>query len=739
MNPEDKNENQKTGEETLGQEEQNSQGTTGIASSALAATPAGRLGRVTGFIKGHKKGMSGGVIATIITIFVVIFVGGIGSTQLIWMNSIMQGFHYGPYNRNVVRQADRTIRAYQNTNNTKLSQKMQTTQQDSRQAKRVANTRTSNVSKLNRRGVHRVTIGNKINTARGFSKPPFRWRIFSGRAAGNSWTSPRLLLKGVSDQTGNRKPTNIGFRSDINRTIEQMESADKTQRKSIARGFARGVGTTAATAAATLICLSAAYDDILPDDKELYELFLTYAGTFNAAGAQLAAGEDVHDDEINDAMQAYYETMEVGGEEEVEYRGVEKNEEGNDELEESGTTVVEKDDREVVNIDFSQSAAWKRATNLPVDGNEEDYGIDHSLDSIMDVHNGLRSFGEGANFLTGGNATAVCIASSALSLPLLALEIKATMVSGGGWQAARRLVTHGAMTVMIVNMVEGLTSGSYMPDTPAMQMGLTGAGMSTTQSELARSQGGVPISSDETNARRAQHFELLAEEDRDKGFAWRYLSPDNPRSALTNFAMTANFSLGGMFKSLANIPKKLPGLVANALSSRTYADDDFDNYDLGLFDMSEKQMSDDMDILDNADVVEGWFDDIDTKTPYSCVSGATDEEAEGSLEGFVDLSGNPCNADRWEKSLAMQIIVSKCMSLPYYEMEDNEWRFSMSDGPLSDTVDCSNPSSNHLDIWERVGLYKMSHDIVDSTNCLSHDMPCNLGESFFEGMIIHAN
>ncbi len=710
--------------------------TSKLASSA----PAGGVSKIVSFASKHKKGGLTGAITAITVVMFMTFIGGIASTQLIWMNNIMQGFHYGPYDRSVSNQANRTIRAYQRANdNTALGRKMTSATQDTVRSNRVQGTNINDVSRLNRRGFHRNSIGTKINNVRSrLGKPSFRWKVFDNKAAGREgWISPRLLLRGVSDQTGNRRVT--GVRPDIDNTVNRMADSNTSQRKVIARGFARGAGVTASTAVTTFICLSAAYDDMLPDDEEMYEMFLSMASSFNAAGAQLAAGEDVHSDEIADAMDAYYETIEVGGshDEDLEYVDAAINEDGDVNFSHSDSRGDSTEDPVSRSHDAAtDSAAWKRAVNIPLNNNETDIHMAYGdLGSFMAVNNVIRSVGGAANFISAGNTAIACGVASFLTIPLLALEIKATIGTGGGAQLGARVLTHGVIGLAIANYLEGLASGGFMPELPSTTMGMTGVGHELAQSEVARSQGSVPISSDQANQRRAQHFEKLAQEDREKGFVWRYLSPDNPRSTLTNFAMTANPSLKGTINYLASIPRRLPSLIARATSSPTYADMDYDHYGINLYDMSDRQMS--LDIIDNAEIVESWFSDIDSLELYYCESGVLNEEGQDTQEisesNLVGSDGLACNMDRWKKATTTQIIIDYCMSLPYYEMENNRWRFSSDSSPVQQTVNCAEPSDEHLDVWERVGLYKLTHDLVDSINCLSHNSPCpGLGVGFFE-------
>lgn len=685
----------KKGSSTVGKAAEKA-GSKGLASAVSKASPAGIALSALSFVRGHKKRFltGGGILGAVIGVVVTVSTLLTGS-QLIWMNNIFGDLHTKPYERNVVSRAlmaRRAINQPARHDQTKLGSKMQEINSDPSKRAKVQDTKPRKVAKVNRRMLHRSRIGNKINTVRSQTgKPRHKWKIFEGKKPDGSRASPRMKMKGVFKRGEIKK---AGNRGRLNNAMEQAREASPRERKSILRRTALRSGITITGAVSTAVCLAAAYDDMLPDDKELYELFLTYGASFNTAGSQAAAGEDMHGEEYSDAMSVYYDEYdtELDAPESEEFEVVDKNEEGEETREEKTVEGDSQQEKETIRNNFAHSAAWKRATNQPVTGNEEDHGFTYGT-GLGGLHSAFRSIGGGANFLTGGNASLVCKAASIASIPVFAVEIVATFKTGGLVQAGGKLLTHGAMIGGTIYMMEQLSVGEVMPEGSVMQMASTDAGMNLTQSEYARSQGAPPVSHEEMAAVREANFEKIEEEDKERGFAWRYFSPDNHRSALAQVALASNsFDAGSLLKPFTNFASTIGNAISRAFPKTSAQEDDvFDNYGIKQFHFTGS----DADPLDNADYVENTL---------GC-----------------DVESETCSGDSAD-ALRAEIILSKCMPLPYYEMEDNDWTFRDSRDGNTVEVDCRQRTS----LYEKVGTWKLDNDIVDGYECLSHDDLCEI-------------
>lgn len=682
----------------------------GVAGAIASKSP---IGRIANFFSTNKRETAIGTTILISIIGVVSMIASIvAPAQMVWMNTIAQGFNYDPYNRSTTARAFALKDVWNQDRDTRMSRKKQAAAANPDQVDRISNTPPRDTSRLNRRFQHRFEIKSRIDTVRQrYAKPRFVWKVFEGKArSGWSRLTPRLRLQGVS--TPDRNRVNVPLREGLNNNVEEIANeSDPERRRSLARSAARRAGISTVQALSTTLCLGALVDDMIPEEDEMYELYLSYAANFNAAGSQLAAGQEVHGDEVSDAMSLYYDSIEVEDvDEEVTVDTDEQTEDG-ETITETNVYEADPDGAQVMNRDFSQSAAFKRTTNRPVTGSEEDIDLAYGMDlgMLSGTVSALKSVGGLANRFTGGNATTLCAAAGVLSVPLFIGEIILTVKTGGLIKAGVKVTFHAAMVAAMAHFFEMLSDGFVSPEGPVMQHAHADLGMNLSQSEMARNQGSVPVTSAEMNNMRTAHLQKQGEEDRQRGFVWRYLSPENPRSTLTTMAMTQDFGVKNILNSIATIPQKLPSLISGALFTRADANEDFDNYKIQQFGLTEFQLG--IDVVENDEYVEfidGEEFDLGG-SGYSCTFESMDEitwneqsdeereanEALGNGEimrsnylVFYNFEGPPdpddpseepteCNTRRWRDAVLMYELINQCMTPAYYQMlEERGWSFN---------------------------------------------------------------
>ncbi|MEX0749012.1 MAG: hypothetical protein WD467_02055 [Candidatus Saccharimonadales bacterium] len=657
-----------------------------LAGAALKTTP---VGRALSFITRNKKStaVGGGILGFIVSV-VALIVMIIPPTQLMWMNNVFQDFNFGPHDRSVVGRANRINEhlRLRRSNDTQLGQKIENVSADDAQRARVAETSGDRVSRYNRRAPFRDMIGSRIRGG-------FNWRFFTGHSRSSpSYVNSRNKMLGINDSSlradarveeinttdeGETVRTEDTSRSNnINQITEEIK-ANPSESRTIARRAARRVSSSAVVATVMVGCLSAAYDDLIPDDQELYETLLTTAANFMTAGSQLAHGEEVHGDEIADTLSAYEDTIESDREFTAEGEGA----------------IVEGEG--TVHRSFSNSAAWKRATNQPTTGNEED--ADLAYDEMVNIgllSSTFRYIGGAVNTVPGTRAVCSFIGNPVVGFVATAGEGIAAFMSGGTTAAIKVALREGAFIASLAFLFEQVSFESIIPDGPEMLMATTDMGMNLSQSEFARSQGAPPVSSGIANALRADHYKQLGMEDRARGIAWRYFSLDNPRSTLTNIAMTHNFSWSTLTRSMASLPNRLSSLITNALFTSTAANEEFHNYNIQQYAFTYSDL--DVDPLENAAYVE---------SALHCGGG-------------IDiLASDNCTTDKTTEGELMLKIYDECIrtSRAYWQIKDSRL--------------CTKPTSSERAAWVKVGVWNLDHSLVDSLECLSHDKPCTQNSS----------
>lgn len=710
MNPEDKTESQKATGEALEQGEKDSKGmAAGIAGSALAATPAGRLAKLAGLASRNKKGIAiGTTILVVIVTIVFSFVLTTSSTIIIWMASIFGDINFGDFDRRTSGRFNRIIRDIDTIRDTEAGRKVRTSPATEAGLKNVD-------AEMAKRGNRRLYMRPEITRKSG-GLTARSWRFFRGRppdASGGQSASDRMRGKGRMNRSGGDAPPRI------QEVVDETRAAPANEKSTtFRRGIRRVAGGSAVGLGMVVGCLSSMYEGLEPDEREKYLMILGAGVDILTASSQLMQGKDIDMEELDDLMTAYMDTYEAG------------------DLDESlGDELIQDD--EVVHRGFWDSAAWKRATNEPLQGDEEDidlkYGEEHGL-----VESGALALGGALNSTAAeallnpftffsdqalqlifedwkSNNLKVSDICGGLMTPGVGevLSIAEFAVSLGAGRVVSFLVSEAALYGVSYSLSNALSFGEPFPDSPAMVTGNNDMGLNLMNSENARSQGALPISSSAANQQRQAYLDDLAQENLEKGFAWRYFSLDNPRSAVAKIAMRNTLSPQNLLRSIVSIPANLPKTIAGAFTQRVNANEHFNNHGIRQFSFPD-------DVLDISP--EEAADYVETRIGYECTEG---EDEEGNV---VHLGPNQstCDEDRWEEAVIIEAIIAGCMTEPYWVMEENSWE-SRYRHPVTNQrlkINCSGPSGSHRYIWERVGLWKFDLDLVDTGVCLSHDQPC---------------
>lgn len=702
----------------------------GAAKLATSTNPVGRAaGLALGLFARNKKASitGGGILSVIIGVF--IFVSSIlPATQLIWMGAIFNDFNFGPHHRNVVNRSVRVKKRLGDVSqqDTRMGKQAEAIVSDDARVDKLDKTNKEMLGRTNQRHKFRSTIARKINTARPPNADRFRWRFFTGDSAdSDGFRSPKKRFRGTDD---GRQRTNIDGRyEDAANDTRNSNNPSRTAR-SHARGIAKGslIGASLAVG-----CSSALISDAIPDKKERYEILMGRAGDFHTAGSQLGANENVHSDEVTDAMSAFQDTEYIPESERLKNEEVDTGgitaappEEGESTPEEP---VADKDslagsevdkaladaEEKEVHRSFSHSAAWKRATNQEVQGNEPDIEMSFPAENGF-LASGVLSIGRTLGMIPGFTSLCGVVSNPYIGWTLTGVEGVVSLFSGpaavGRFAAVEALIT--GLSFMITNMA----FDAMVPEGPAELMGHIDAGGNMANSENSRDQGAPPVSNDQMNEQRQAHLEKLADEDLERGLVWRYLSPDNHRSVLASVAMsTGTLSTADLIKPFTNFSTVISsafGRLFTPLSADGH-DNEFDNYKIEQFAFSE-------DTLKNIDPAEN-DKKMDRIEGYRC----TENEA----GNYIDSNGNPCNMGRWSNAVLMELITEDCMKRPYYEHMDNDWTYEREEGPIKHKIDCrtaKNPDNgrNYRPFWGQLGVWKLDQDIVDNIDCLTHNNPC---------------
>lgn len=711
----------------------------GVAKLATSTTPVGRVAGlalgVFNFLKSNKKASitGGAILGTLIS--VVMLLGSLlPATQLVWMGAIFNDFNFGPHNRNVVNRSER-IRSRVGdlrNNDTRMGQQADAIASDDSRVNRMQDIPDQNLERTNQRNKFRANIQRKINTARPQSVERFRWRFFTGDSAdSDGFRSPKKRLRGTDD--GRRRasldgPEQYQEAADDTRNSDGPSRAARSHARQIARGSLIG-------ASIAVGCASAMVADVIPDEKERYEILMGRAGNFYTAGSQLGAGEDVHGDEVSDTMSAFQDTEQTLESERLRNEEIDTDDviaEPPDEGEATpGDPVADPDslsgseidraladaEEEEVPRSFSHSAAWKRATNQEIHGNEPDIDMSFPGENGFLASNTL-AVGGTLNAIPGFTSLCRVVASPYIGWPLAVVEGVASAFSGPGaigrFAAIEGVVT--GLSFMLMNMAfDGL-----VPEGPEELTGHIDMGSNLANEENSRYQGAPPVSNSEMNEQRQAYYQHLADKDRERGFVWRYVSPDNHRSVLAQVAMSGGLwsvsDLAKPFTNFSAVVNSAFSRVFTTVSASQHGLEDFHNYDIVQFTFSS-------DSLNSVDPVENDQEMSDIED-YQCT------ETEG---GYQDSSGSACNIDRWNDARLMEVIIEECMENPYYEHTDNDWEYDYeqirtADGDLEEyenEIDCSGDlTSRERSFWERVGAWRLDQDIMDNIDCLTHDDPC---------------
>ncbi|MEX0932105.1 MAG: hypothetical protein WDZ81_00680 [Candidatus Saccharimonadales bacterium] len=632
------------------------------------------------FLKRHKKGTAagvggGGIVAAIIT-FVVLLSG----TQLIWMNQIMQDFNFGPHDRSAASRANRIKNEFSKikSSNTDLGRNANNLIADS-QLDRVSSIGEAKVVSHQRRDPFRRLLGSR-------SGGQIEWRLFRGLPRSSpEYQSPRNKMLGISesdilqgstnveeevksedgetntDETKKRPVNDEGVDS-VREATERIKQEPHNSRR-ISQSAARSIKGGAIVIGLITTCLAQNYDALTPSEKERYEMLITTGGNFLTSGSQYQTQENVHSDEIVDITEAYTDTVEYENEE--------------------GKLVSE-------SRSFTDSAAWKRATGQPTTGEEPDseLSFDRNFNLLSSTLLGIGG-AINDNFLAEHPTRIFCkvIQTKTVGTALLVGDAVLSWL-GGPISRAAFVAVEAGLRIAMPFLIEQLAFEQVIPEGPAMLLATNDMGLNLGQAEFARSQGAPPISNAEVTAMRASHQRSLAQEDQQRGVQWRYLSPENPRSALSKVAMNVlptQLTIPGTVKKIASIPTSLFKNMFKPFSVQAENHiEEFNNYGIQQYGFTEGDVE--IDVAENAQIVE---------KALSCAGNP---------------DGTGCTEEMVENGQQMQEILEKCIETGkrYYELDDF----------------CKTAEGQKRENWVSVGLWKYDESLIESLACLSHDQPC---------------
>ena len=688
----------------------------GAASTAMKATPWGRVLSALSFIKRNKKAAvsGGGIIAFIISVAIFITTVLTPSSQIIWMSSILGDFNFGPNNRNAGSRVANIINRTSElrNNDTRMGRQANAISSDQTRMNRVNNTENRMFIRGNQRFNFRETINRRINTVRGrIGLSPRSWSIFEGNPrTAEGYRNPGNRIRGTDSARASTRTVPGPFQDAVE-TARTSDNPRSTRAQSI-RSITKANASTALIAAG---CATAIISDVIPDEEERYEILMSRGADIYTAGSQASAGENVHGDEAADFMDEFYETRTV----------VQADSDIADNLSEDDLNIREDEDEKDIEIEgtaqelgldgesdveerdysFSNTAAWKRNTRQEPDGNEIDVNMSFAPENTLWANTILRT-GDLINTLTFGRTGSVCavLASGVVSYSLAAVEWTITIFTGGLAGIGRLGVGEFAAFIIGTAILNAAYDG-LVPETPEELFAQTDMGSNVANSENSRNQGAPP--SDEMNEERLDNFREYAQEDRERGFVWRYMSPQNHRSALSQVAMS-NGPLRGsdLIRPFLNFSSTIANTFSR-ISMPVSADnhlDEFDNYGIEQFHY-ESRAIDEIDPVENDEFiayVDGEEFDLEGRGYYCTFDEMEgfkwdelpDEEREGleqlgngeqiraDLMVYYNFEGPPdpddpdgelteCETDRWRDAVLMYELINKCMEPPYYEME--EW------------------------------------------------------------------
>lgn len=704
----------------------------GLSSAAAKATPWGRALSVLGFLGRHKKGTitGGSILSAIITMVMVIniFFGPV--FMLLGLGKMMDGFNFGPGDRSVAGQVRHIKRNWQTIRdgNTEMSRKAQDIENPDR-ARDVSGQKVARQQK-------RISFRKMIKSPKRAPKANWGGTLKTADEPGQK-ASRRLY--GTDSESKRTTDKDLGK----NLTDDEMNKiADSENPRAASRAAARQfVGSSIIAGGLAAGCVASIAADEMPKEDEIYEYLLVGMSDFQSTVSQLADGDDVDQDQVVDVVENLHYTEEVvqaSGEEghiseeeeaEIQAEVDDIDQEIRELMEEQGVDdpedldpegLAEREEliRQNENVEsgkqirsHTKAAAYKRWTNQEVTGNEIDADITFP-GMERRVRQGptgyLLGVGEGINWITGMSdiygtgvdASTVCrfITNPIVGITLtgvdVVLTIKACAVTLGGGCAGRvaLFTVTEALARGVSWAIMSLTFSSLAPEGPEELMGYIDMGTNMGESEYRRSQGAPPISNEQANAMRESHLAKLAEEDKEKGFAWRYFSPENHRSVFSNIAMNYHlngFGLSDIIKPFTNFTATITDAFGRLFSPlKAQNEQNFNNYEIQQYGFTVGELR--VDPLENAREVE---------EKLRCARG--EEE-----------SGDNCTTAKTNEGEIMDELLEKCIdpdtSDPYYDMDEM----------------CKDPSSEERDAWSKVGVWTLNSQIIDSMSCLSHDDLC---------------
>lgn len=354
---------------------------------------------------------------------------------------------------------------------------------------------------------------------------------------------------------------------------------------------------------------------------------------------------------------------------------------------------------------WDETAAYKRAAGVRTTGNEPDLednyftaggGVGRVINLIISKLNDFFELGDTICSVAGN--TGVQIGADVAEFVLSGFGAGKAIFIGIEWGADLLGGTEYAIRKTI-QFLAGNLSCMQFTTSPHLAANCLSAGMVLNNTEHVRSNmGAPPLPESEHNdvrdkAKDAQH-NFLAQ----KGFFYRYFSPDNSRSITTKTAIALPKTLGETKRKAANIPSSildsLSSIFVRPADAQSEQGSEYETYGLETFGFTNEEIQR-IDPVENEKMVGGYL-------RYYCWEEKIDDE----IVHYQTPGVQGCSHGRVKIASHMREYLY-CTQLPYNpsEEEDDNWRendqcqkYRRNRGPLSSNME-GEPAVVRTGMW----------------------------------------